>query len=95
MVALEEAAAAAADGCADVEGFSYLPTAATLGCQSDGTVAPVARTLLVHFLAVLASLPFVLIPADCMPTYSLQPWRTCSLMLTASASAPTPQQLSR
>ena len=45
MVALEEAAAAA-NGCTGVAGFQNLPTAATLGCQADGTVAPVARALL-------------------------------------------------
>ena len=54
MVALDEAAAAAADGCADVEGFQNLPTAASLGCLADGTVAPVARTLLA-FLSVVFS----------------------------------------
>ena len=52
MVALDEAAAVAADSCADVEGFQNLPTATSLGCQADGTVAPVARTRRVFLSAV-------------------------------------------
>ena len=45
MVALQDAADAAADACTGVEGFENLPTAAMLGCQPDGTVSAVARTL--------------------------------------------------